>query len=347
LTNRFRDPAQRRYGPPAVIRIELTDDELSRTRLALSPLWELVASLFMLHRPDPPAEHRPWLERTRRALRDVDLGPVDVGIPFSHSCPDFVAPIPVEPLPTLEDEIERVRSTDADVVRADIAECWRDGPPPSWDRFASHPREMCDRLAEALHTYWQVALDDDWPRLRAVLEGEMLGRARSLALAGSAAVLEELHPKVRWRPPVVELYKDKPFDADLAGRPLVLIPLVFAGSVLLANQKMGHAIGLGYQARGIAGLWEPEHGGEDERLEILLGHGRAAVLRGLHHPATTTELAARLGYAPSTVSAHLDVLSRAGLVERHRVRRRVFYAVNDTGASLVTLLAEIPATLSA
>jgi len=127
----------------------------------------------------------------------------------------------------------------------------------------------------------------------------------------------------------------------------VLVPLVFAGSVLLANQKMGHAIGLGYQARGTAGLWEPEDGGEDERLEILLGHGRAAVLRALRHPATTTELAARLSYAPSTVSAHLDVLSRAGLVERHRVRRRVFYAVNDTGASLVTLLADIPAALSA
>jgi len=330
-----------------VIRIELTDDDLSRTRLALSPLWELVASLFMVHREDPPPEHRPWVRRTLRALREADLGPLDVGVAFAHSCPDFVAPIPADPLPALEDEIERVRSAEPDVVRADVADCWPDGPPPPWDRLASRPRELADRVAEALHAYWQLALADDWPRLRAVLEGEMLGRARSLALAGSAAVLDELHPSVRWRPPVVELHKDKPYDLDVASRPLVLVPLVFAGSVLLANQKMGHAIGLGYQARGTAGLWEPEDGGEDERLEILLGHGRAAVLRALRHPATTTELAARLSYAPSTVSAHLDVLSRAGLVERHRVRRRVFYAVNDTGASLVTLLAEIPAALSA
>ena len=33
-----------------MIRIELTDDDLGRTRLALCPLWELVASLFWLHK---------------------------------------------------------------------------------------------------------------------------------------------------------------------------------------------------------------------------------------------------------------------------------------------------------
>jgi DNA-binding transcriptional ArsR family regulator len=71
------------------------------------------------------------------------------------------------------------------------------------------------------------------------------------------------------------------------------------------------------------------------------------VLRALEQPATTTELARRLSYAPSTVSAHLDVLARAGLLERNRVRRSVFYGLSETGASLVALLAEAPAALSA
>ena len=90
-----------------------------------------------------------------------------------------------------------------------------------------------------------------------------------------------------------------------------------------------------------------EAAGLDERLDLLLGHGRAAVLRALERPATTTELARRLRYAPSTVSAHLDVLARAGLVDRHRVRRSVFYGLNETGTSLVALLADIPEVLSA
>lgn len=311
-------------------------------------MWELVASLFVLQKEQPPAEYAPWVARARRALRGVELGPLDLSVPFGHSCPEFVAPIPVEPLARLEDEIERVRATDPAVVRADLVDCWPDGPPPPWDAFATRPREMLDRLGDSLHAYWQAALADDWPQLRAVLEGEMLGRARSLALAGPAAVLDELHPSVRWRRPVVELHKkNKNLDLRLEGRPLVLVALVFAGSVLLANQEAERAIGIGYQARGTAELWSPDGAGDGERLDLLLGHGRANVLRALERPATTTELAARLSYAPSTVSAHLDVLARAGLVDRHRVRRSVFYGLNETGTSLAALLADVPEVLSA
>jgi DNA-binding transcriptional ArsR family regulator len=332
-----------------VIRIELTDDDFSRTRLALSPLWELVASLFVLHQAEPPPERRAWVEQTRRTLAGVDLGPLDLSVPYPHRCPDFMAPVPVDPLAAVEDEIARVRATDPDVMRADIAECWPDGPPAPWDRFAARPREMAGRLADGLDAYWRATLADDWPRLRAVLEGEVLGRARSLALAGPAAVLDELHPRVRWRAPVLELHKgpDHPLDLRLDGRPLVLIPLVFEGSVLVSSSTAAGAIALGYQARGASALWEAGETGPDERLELLFGQGRSAVLRALARPATTTDLAARLHYAPSTVSAHLDVLARAGLVERHRVRRRVFYGLNDTGASLLALLADIPAALSA
>ncbi len=240
--------------------------------------------MFTLHRDEIPVEHAAWAERTRAAMAEADLGPLDPSVAYRHRCPDFMAPIPSDPLADVEDEIERVRATDPALMAADIAECWPEGPPPPWDRFARSPREMADRLADALRAFWRIALADDWPRLRAVLEGEVLGRARSLATAGPAAVLDEIHPRMRWRAPV---------------------------------------------------------------LELLLGHGRAAVLRALGRPATTTELAARLHYAPSTVSAHLDVLSRAGLVERHRVRRSVFYGLNATGSSLVALLTEIPETLSA
>jgi DNA-binding MarR family transcriptional regulator len=108
-----------------------------------------------------------------------------------------------------------------------------------------------------------------------------------------------------------------------------------------------NAVALGFQARGTAALWAPGAASFDGRLELLLGHGRAAVLRALEQPATTTELARRLNYAPSTVSTHHDVLARAGLVERHRVRRSVYYGLNDTGRSLVALLMDVPVALSA
>ena len=329
-----------------MVRIEVSDDDLSRTRLAISPLWELFASLFMLYTEQRPAEYLPWVQRTRTALRGVDLGPLALANSDHHTIPDFAAPIPKEPLRSLADEIEGVRATDPATVRADIAECWQD-PPPPWDAFVARPREMVDRLADALAIYWDAAIADDWPQLRAVLEGEMLARAQALALSGPSAVLEELHPSVRWRQPIIELFKEKEYDMRLAGRPLVLIPLVFARGVLMGESEDENAVALGYQARGVAALWAPEVASFDGRLELLLGHGRAAVMRALERPATTTELARRLSYAPSTVSAHLDVLSRAGLVERHRVRRSVFYGLNETGRAFVALLADVPTALSA
>jgi DNA-binding transcriptional ArsR family regulator len=326
-----------------VIRIELDDEHLARTRLAMSPVWELAASLCVLHDDEPPLEHAEWIVRTRRALRGVPLGPVADPFGGTRVIPDFMAPIPDGPSPSIEAELERVRTTDPEVVRADIADCYGDDVPPPWDVFLAKPREMVDRLADGMHAYWEAVLADDWPRLRSVLEGDVLGRARALALSGPGAVLAELHPRMRWRPPTIEL--DKPSEElALEGRSLVLIPLVFAKSVLLANQARGDVVALGYQARGTAELAAPE---PDGRLDLLLGAGRATVLRALEQPATTTELALRLSYAPSTVSAHLDVLSRAGLVDRHRVRRSVFYGLNETGRSLVALLGDVPTALSA
>jgi hypothetical protein len=249
-----------------VIRIELTDEDLGRTRLALSPLWELVASLFWLHKEEPTPEYAPWVARTRRALRGVDLGPLNLDIEFPKYVPDFAAPIPVDPLPTLAAEIEGVRGTDTAVILADIAAGWGDAPPPPWDAFVAHPREMVDRLADAMHAYWDAALADEWPRLRALLEGEMLARARALALSGPTAVLEELHPSLRWRRPAIELYKEKNYDMHLEGRPLVLIPLVFARDVLMGVSEGQRAVAIGYQARGTAALWAPDTIVDDGRL---------------------------------------------------------------------------------
>jgi hypothetical protein len=150
-----------------------------------------------------------------------------------------------------------------------------------------------------------------------VVEGEMLARARALALSGPAAVLEELHPSLRWRHPAIELYQEKNYEMHLEGRPLVLIPLVFARSVLMGVSEGQRAVAIGYQARGTSALWAPDTVSDDGRLDLLLG--RPATCAALEQPATTTELAGILNHAPSTVPAHLDVLPRAGLPDCHRV----------------------------
>src|SRR5690606_30268172 len=77
---------------------------------------------------------------------------------------------------------------------------------------------------------------------------------------------------------------------------------------------------------------------DTDRLVILVGRGRAGVLRALHRPATTAALATELGLAPSTVSEHLTSLTAAGVVHRRRLGRRVLYGLEPAGVALVTLL---------
>ncbi|RQX07695.1 helix-turn-helix domain-containing protein, partial [Micromonospora globispora] len=84
-----------------------------------------------------------------------------------------------------------------------------------------------------------------------------------------------------------------------------------------------------------------------DRLAVLVGRGRAAVLRAVTRPATTAGLAATLGLAPSTVSEHLAALVAAGVVHRRRVGRRVLYGLEPAGVALVTLIGADPATASA
>ncbi|MGW2811221.1 ArsR/SmtB family transcription factor [Streptomyces sp. NPDC001450] len=57
----------------------------------------------------------------------------------------------------------------------------------------------------------------------------------------------------------------------------------------------------------------------------LLGVTRAKLLSDLEIPRTTTELCERHFLAASSVSYHLGILHRSGLVTRTRVRHRVLY----------------------
>ena len=141
-----------------MIRVELNDGDLAHTRLALSPLWETVASICVLHKHEPELEYAEWIVRTRHALQGVDLGPVTDPFAGTKYVPDFLAPIPDEPTASIDDELERVRATEFDVVRLDIADAYGDDPPPPWDAFLTRPHEMLDRLADGLHAYWEAAL---------------------------------------------------------------------------------------------------------------------------------------------------------------------------------------------
>ena len=88
-----------------------------------------------------------------------------------------------------------------------------------------------------------------------------------------------------------------------------------------------------YPPRGVGTLWAPP--ADTPALADLLGPRRAAILGALDAPVSTTVLARRLGVSSASVSEHLGILRRAGLVRGRRAAREVLYARTAAGDALL------------
>lgn len=331
---------------------------MERTRIAVSPLWECVASLHLLARfpDDAPWPYTTWARRARRYLSS-DSGPDRAQLlthGLSGRSPDFFTPLPPSPNPTIEEELSVLRATDSETVRAELAREYPEGLPPSLEGFRDRPGPHLDRLADSLQAYWDATMAGHWPAMRAALEEEVILRARSLAAAGPDALLAGLHDRVRWERPTLTVIKPAPesrhkvrcldYEVVASDQRLLLIPLLFSRGALICHVSDPRMLAVSYQSRGAVTLTDQPHAraarvldAPPERLVALLGRGRASVLHGLSTPNTTAGLAAELGLARSSVSEHLSGLHTAGIVHRHRVGKRVFYGLEPTGITLVNM----------
>ena len=185
-----------------------------------------------------------------------------------------------------------------------------------------------------MRAYWERALAPHWERMRALLEGDVLHRARQLADGGAQRLLAGIHPELRFAGDT--LFVDMPFhgELDLGGRGLLLVPSAFTWPRPSASIEPPYQPFVVYPARGVAALWEPARAAPPAALAALMGARRACVLGALSAPRSTTELARALELSPGSVSQHLGVLRDAGLVDAHRVGRIVLYARSPTGEAL-------------
>ncbi|GAA3164019.1 helix-turn-helix domain-containing protein [Nonomuraea salmonea] len=190
---------------------------------------------------------------------------------------------------------------------------------------------MLTRLADAIEAAWHALVEPDWPRLRTVLERDLVHRAGQLAMDGWAAALSDLDPRVRWRSEaergVIEVRtgrRDVQERHRLDGTGLLLMPTVFGTLISYVEPPWPYA--LVYPARGVANLFgpPPAHGGA-AALARLIGPHRAQILRALAAPATTTQLVRQLGLSLGAVGGHLAVLRESGLITRTRTGRSVRY----------------------
>lgn len=346
--------------------------DLAGSRFAHSPMAELVASGFALRggvttqarprrsdqRPrkqtkQPSAAawvHPAWATRVEVALgrlptlRAVMFGP-------RGYAPDFLTPVPPIARPRLADELAVIAGTPLDRVAEEVLDGWiGHAAPPEIDGFARNPAVALDALIAEIRAYHEVAIAPLWPRLRGFADAEIAGRMRVAAAEGPRAMIDGLHPRLAWDGSALLIkYPDKTGEwSGEAG--MTLLPTGFAGphvyamttgpagaqgSLRGAETPLGASRGrsLWYAPRGYGNLWSPPPA-PSTTLTALLGPTRAAVLTLLVAPASTGEVATRLGLAPATASHHLTTLRDSGLIAAERAGRRVLYQRTHLGDQL-------------
>jgi DNA-binding transcriptional ArsR family regulator len=303
-------------------------EDLLRCRFALSPLWETTNAVRTLAEPQRHGYHLPWLRQVQPELPRLELAPLLAVQPRRGYTPDFLAPPPRSPLITIDQELDRVRSTPAQVVALELGRslAQRDGAPPAALRaLLADPATAAERLSELLERCWRLLLAPWWERIRDLLDGDITFRARRLANGGLERLFADLDPSIRFHGDTLEVGGRGQGHRDLAGEGLVLMPSAFSwpGVVLMLDQPWQPT--LIYPARGIAGLWQPPATQPPAALARLLGRTRAKLLLTLAEPSSTTVLGRRLGQSPSGVSEHLAALRDAGLLTSHRVGHQVLY----------------------
>lgn len=319
-----------------MIRYRFGQDDLLRTRFAISPLIELIAAVYVVRDMAPFSVHRSWAEKAKARVVGLELSLLEAAAPFGTPFwPVFVAPPPRAPHADIEDELERVRATPLDQVAAEVIRTYPDGVAQAAQPFVEDPAGALDELVRQMRAFWDAALAPWWTTISAMLESEIASRARRLVAVGPQAAFSNLHKTVRWDDGslIVHPTKKEPADVDLAGRGLLLVPAVFTWPVVWPRTDPPWDPALVYPPSGIAGLWS-SHESHHDALESLLGRRRARVLLELDRPASTLALAQRIGVSAGSVSDHLAVLRRAGLVMGRREGRQVIYARTAKGDDL-------------
>ncbi|MEA2168371.1 MAG: hypothetical protein QOF76_1671 [Solirubrobacteraceae bacterium] len=316
-----------------MVRFEFTLDDLARTRFAISPMWELISGLRRLRDPASAAPHLPWVREALPIARELDLETVFALTPPRGYMPDFISPPPTTPVARVEDELEKIRATPLEHIAGDIRRLYGAAAPECVTALLDEDSGAMDDLVDVLREFWDRALAPHWPRVRATLEADLQYRAHRLTSGGPEALFADLHPSIVFADSALEVHEQCSIDRGLQGQGLILVPSAFHWQrVSSIGDPPWHPTIL-YPARGVALLWEPGEPAPDA-LAAVLGRRRAELLAMLTAPASTTDLAARLGASPGGISMHLTALRDAGLVSSARSGRAVLYTRTPAADSL-------------
>ncbi|MEU3166762.1 winged helix-turn-helix domain-containing protein [Streptosporangium sp. NPDC006930] len=197
------------------------------------------------------------------------------------------------------------------------------------------------RVTATMLGFCQVAVLPYWSRVRGHLESEREVYGRIAITNGVECLLETLHPRLCWNPPVLEIPDAEDRDVHLNGRGLLLSPSLFLqgrNHLFLDRENETGLPALVVSAPCTSAVMSDlmeTPAPDDEALGALVGHTRAAALQALTESCTTGGLSERLGISLAGASKHATVLRKAGLITTARNRNTALHTLTSLGMALL------------
>lgn len=328
-----------------MLRLHFTFEDLSKIVVSCSPppMSEAVLALQILTQPGQQSRFGSWRASLRGRI-PATVRPLREVVPTRGWIPDFLTPVLRGPA-THADALEAVRSTSPRQLRADLTRLPTTRP-PAWIRnLAAGDTDAMTTITDALAAWNQLAITPHERRIQATLDTHTSRQASLLAGQGVDALLRQLHPALTWQPPVLNVPSPVDADIDLAGRGLILAPMLFCGPTprLRLPDDAGNRPVLAYPLpidptnHPLTDLPSDRQHRDTAALDRLLGGTRATVLRAIATAPglTTAELAHRADIALATASEHATVLRETGLITSHRDGTRVRHFPTTTATTLL------------
>jgi DNA-binding transcriptional ArsR family regulator len=328
-----------------MIRLRLNSADLQRMRFAYSPLTETAESLYMLHSGRITAPHRSWFDNARSAIQRFDNDVLRAAVPVCGDLAHVFLVGATDATTSIDEQLALVAAYPPEHLKADLEVVWQGRElPPAAQRLVADGAAGARRLADAVGAYWEAAIEPHWRQIRMLLDADVAYRASQLARGGISAMMSDLHPAISVGEGAFEIRARAQVEHDLAGAGILLIPSVYVWPYINIDLGQPEETSLTYAARGVGTLWEPAaaRAAADDPLAALLGRTRATILETLAVAQSTTDLARRLRQSASTISSHLAILRRCGMVTCWPSGRRVLYERTPLASSLLIASGNAP-----
>ena len=324
-----------------VVTLELSVADLLRCRFAISPVSEVVEVARAIANPAARAAHSAWLHEQRPTLQRIanthNLRPLLALTRADGSAPDFLRPTPSGPVAEIDAELERIRATPAEHVRAEMDRRLREVGPVGGDvERALRSDGTAERLADLLGAIWSGLVQPSWSRIRSCLERDILYQSRALAGHGLAAVLKDVAPSLALDGGHVLVHENGSDRRGVDQTGMLFVPSTFIWPrIATVHSPPAAPLTIRYPARGTESLWSPSSPDRHMGLRRLIGNTRAQILGALDQPTHTSALALQLGRSPGNVADHLAVLKSSGLVDKVRLGLHVLYSRTSLGDAML------------